>query len=154
MSPKRISSAEKSDSAFKRCHWRVCGCSRASFRRGDRLCADRKGICFPAREKQRKYSPATLVVVYKSVVNGDPNPNKVCTSYIERANLTVRTHCKRLARLTLAFSKKLENFKAAIALHLAYYNFVKTHGSLRCTPAMAAGIERTHWTIADLVNES
>lgn len=57
------------------------------------------------------------------------------------ANLTVRTHCKRLARLTLAFSKKLPNFKAAFALHLAYYNLVKTHGTVRCTPAMAAGIE-------------
>jgi hypothetical protein len=54
--------------------------------------------------------------------------------------------------LTLAFSKKLPNFKAAIALNLAYYNFVKTHGSLRCTPAMAAGIETSHWTVADLVN--
>ena len=65
--------------------------------------------------------------------------------------MTVRTHYKRLARLTLAFSKKLENFKAAIALHIAYYNFVKTHGSLRCSPAMAAGIEKSHWTIADLI---
>src|SRR5947208_16859652 len=81
-----------------------------------------------------------------------PNPSKVCTSYIERANLTVRTHCKRLARLTLAFSKKLDNFKAAIALHLAYYNFVKTRGSLRCTPAMEAGIENSTWTVSDLVN--
>jgi IS1 family transposase len=105
----------------------------------------------PARKDQRKYSPATLVAVYKSVVNGEPHPAKVCTSYIERANLTVRTHCKRLARLTLAFSKKLENFKAAIALHLAYYNFVKTHGTLRCTPAMAAGVESTHLTIENFI---
>lgn len=107
---------------------------------------------FRLGEDQRRYSPATLVAIYKSVVNGDPNPNKVCTSYIERANLTVRTHCKRLARLTLAFSKKLDNFKAAIALHIAYYNFVKTHGSLRCSPAMAAGIEKSHWAIIDLVD--
>src|SRR5437588_1628350 len=103
-----------------------------------------KEYASPVREEQRKYSPATLVAVYKSVVNGLPNPNKVCTSYIERANLTVRLHCKRLARLTLAFSKKLENFKAAIALHLAYYNLVKTHRTLRCTLAMAAGVESTH----------
>ena len=106
----------------------------------------------PNREDQRKYSPAERVAVYKSAITGDPNPNKVCTSYIERANLTVRTHCKRLARLTLAFSKKLENFKAAIALHLAYYNFVKNHGSLRFTPAMEAGIEKSAWTVSDLVN--
>ena len=111
-----------------------------------------KEYASPNREDQRKYSPAELVAVYKTAVTGDPNPNKVCTSYIERANLTVRTHCKRLARLTLAFSKKLDNFKAAIALHLAYYNFVKTHGSLRCTPAMEAGIEKSAWSVADLVN--
>jgi IS1 family transposase len=106
----------------------------------------------PTVEDQRKYSPAQLSAVYKTAIVGDPNPDKVCTSYIERANLTMRTHCKRLARLTLAFSKKLPNFKAAIALNLAYYNLVKTHGSLRCTPAMAAGIETSHWTVADLVN--
>ena len=92
------------------------------------------------------------MAVYKSVVNGVPSPAKLCTSYIERANLTVRTYCKWLSRLTLAFSKKLENFKAAIALHLAYYNFVKTHGSIRCTPAMEAGIEKSAWTVADLVD--
>ena len=106
----------------------------------------------PAIEDQRRYSPAKLSAIYKTEIVGKPNPEHVCTSYIERANLTMRTHCKRLARLTLAFSKKLDNFKAAIALNLAYYNLVKTHGSLRCTPAMAAGIETSHWTIADLVN--
>jgi IS1 transposase len=110
-----------------------------------------KEYASPAREDQRKYSPATLVSVYKSVVNGVPNPAKVCTSYIERANLTMRLHCKRLARLTLAFSKKFENFSAAVALHLAYYNLVKTHGSLRCTPAMAAGIEQSHLTVENLI---
>jgi IS1 family transposase len=113
-----------------------------------------KEYASPAREDQRKYSPATLVAVYKSAVNGVPNPAKVCTSYIERANLTVRLHCKRLARLTLAFSKKLENFKAAIALHLAYYNLVKTHGTLRCTPAMAAGIESTHLSVENLIESA
>ena len=70
----------------------------------------------------------------------------------QRVNLTVRTHCKRLARLTPAFSKKLENFKAAIALHLVYYNFVKTHGSLRCTPAMEAGIENSAGTVSNLID--
>jgi hypothetical protein len=54
--------------------------------------------------------------------------------------------------LTVAFSKKLDNFKAAMALHFAYYNFVKTHGALRCTPAMEAGIEKRAWTVSDLVN--
>jgi IS1 transposase len=90
--------------------------------------------------------------VFKTAIVGEPNPAKVCTSYIERANLTMRTHCKRLARLTLAFSKKLANFKAAIALDIAYYNFVKTHGSLRCTPAQEAGIETSAWSVSDLIN--
>jgi len=106
----------------------------------------------PSREDQRKYSPAQLSAVFKTAIVGEPNPAKVCTSYIERANLTVRTHCKRLARLTLAFSKKLGNFKAAVALHLAYYNLVKTHGSLRCTPAMEAGIANSAWKVSDLVD--
>lgn len=105
----------------------------------------------PNREDRRKYSPAQLTAVFTTAIVGEPNPSKVCTSYIERANLTVRTHCKRLARLTLAFSKKLENFKAAIALHLAYYNLVKTHSTLRCTPAMAAGIEQSHLTVENLI---
>jgi hypothetical protein len=58
---------------------------------------------------------------------------------------------KRMNRLTLAFSKKLENFEAAIALHFCAYNFVRTHASLRCTPAMAAGVERSFWSYGDLV---
>ncbi|CAN5716128.1 IS1 family transposase [soil metagenome] len=106
----------------------------------------------PVAEERRKYSPAKLKAVSREAINGDPVSSLVSTSMIERANLTVRTHCKRLARLTLAFSKKKENFTAAIALHLAYYNFVKFHGSLRMTPAMAAGIETSAWTVKDLVN--
>jgi hypothetical protein len=58
---------------------------------------------------------------------------------------------RRLTRLTYAFSKKLENFDAAVALHFAYYNFVRRHNTLRATPAMAAGIEREFWTVGDLV---
>ncbi len=110
-----------------------------------------KEFASPVPEEQRRYSPARLVMAYKSAIVGTPNPATVCTSYVERANLTMRTHCKRLARLTLAFSKKLANFKAAFALNVAYYNFVKTHGTLRCTPAMAAGIESTHWTVENLI---
>jgi hypothetical protein len=60
-------------------------------------------------------------------------------------------HCRRLSRLTNAFSKKLENFKAAIALHYAYYNFVKNHTAIRCTPAMEAGVANSAWTVQNLV---
>ncbi len=111
-----------------------------------------KTYAAPVKEEQRKYSPAQLVSISKDVVTGSPRYEQICTSYIERSNLTLRNHCKRLARLTLAFSKRLENFKAAVALNLAYYNFVKTHGTLRCTPAMEAGIESSPWTVQNLVD--
>jgi hypothetical protein len=75
----------------------------------------------------------------------------ISTSYVERLNATTRLHVKRLNRLTLAFSKKFENFQAAVGLHFAYYNFVKRHNSLRCTPAMAAGVEKDFWTVGQLV---
>ena len=101
---------------------------------------------------ERRYSPAKLVRVHTEVITGDPLPPFISTSYIERFNGTTRHHVKRLARLTLAFSKKLENFEAAVSLHFLYYNFIKTHGSLKCTPAMAAGVERSFWTVADLVD--
>ena len=87
----------------------------------------------------------------KRAVTGSPDMDLVSTSYIERLNATTRLHMRRLTRLTLAFSKKLENFQAAVALHFAYYNLVKRHGTLRCTPAMAAGIEREFWSVGDLV---
>lgn len=103
---------------------------------------------------QRRYSPPELVSVHKDVVTGDPVDELISTSYVERLNLTTRHHMKRLARLTLAFSKKLENFEAAVGLHFAYYNFVKNHKTLRCTPAMAAGVERDFWTVADLVEKA
>lgn len=79
---------------------------------------------------------------------------KVSTSYIERQNLTMRMHCRRLTRLTNAFSKKLENFKAAIGLHYGYYNFVKKHQTLKTAPAVAGGVIEKPWTIADLVDMS
>lgn len=100
---------------------------------------------------ERRYSPAKLVKVYTEAIMGDPLPPFISTSYVERLNLTTRHHMKRLARLTLAFSKKLENFEAAVGLHFCYYNFVKNHKTLRMTPAMAAGVERDFWTVADLV---
>jgi len=67
---------------------------------------------------------------------------------IERLNATTRLHVKRLSRLTLASSKKLETFKAAVGPHFAYYNCVRRHNTLRCTPAIAAGIEKELWSVA------
>ena len=93
----------------------------------------------------RKYSAPEFVSVEKRAVTGHPDMDLVSL------NATTRLHMRRLTRLTLAFSKKLENFEAAVALHFAYYNLVKRHGTLRCTPAMAVGIERDFWSVGDLV---
>jgi IS1 family transposase len=99
----------------------------------------------------RRYSAPEFVSCEKRVINGAPDNSLISTSYVERLNATTRHHMRRLTRLTLAFSKKLENFEAAVALHFAYYNFVKRHGTLRCTPAMAAGVTPSFWKVADLV---
>ncbi len=98
-----------------------------------------------------RYSPAEVVEVKKSAVAGKPDFALISTSHVEKQNHTLRMHCRRLTRLTNAFSKKLENFEAAVALNFAYYNFCKTHGAVRMTPAQAAGVESSAWTVAELV---
>jgi IS1 family transposase len=100
---------------------------------------------------ERKFSAPEVVTTEKRRVIGRPNMRLASTSHIERLNGTTRLHMRRLTRLTYAFSKKRKNFEAATALHFAYYNFVKRHISIRCTPAMAAGIERDFWNVSDLV---
>lgn len=102
-------------------------------------------------EATRRYSPPDVLKIKKEAVQGTPDMTLVSTSYVEKQNHTVRMHCRRLSRLTNAFSKKRENFEAAIALHYAYYNFCKRHTTLRCTPAMEAGVANSQWTTADLV---
>ena len=101
--------------------------------------------------QERRYSAPEVTSMEKMVVMGYPEMDLISTSHIERLNGTTRLHVRRLTRLTYAFSKKLENFEAAVALHFAYYNFVRSHKTIRMTPAMAAGIERNFWTVADLV---
>jgi len=102
-------------------------------------------------QEQRRYSPPKLVRIHKSVIAGNPDEDLISTSYIERQNLTMRMHMRRLTRLTNAFSKKRENFRAAVGLHFAYYNFVRIHKSLRMTPAMAGGVTDHVWTVKDLI---
>ncbi len=102
-------------------------------------------------EEQCRYSPPEVMNVRRMPVSGSPVVDLISTSHVEKQNHTLRMHCRRLTRLTNAFSKKLENFKAAVALHYAYYNFVKSNIAIRCTPAMAAGVTNTFWTVRDLV---
>ncbi len=100
---------------------------------------------------ERRFSAPEIVITEKKSVTGFPDMRLASTSHVERLNGTTRLHMRRLTRLTYAFSKKLENFEAAVALYFAYYNFVKRHNTLRATPAMAAGIERDFWTVGNLV---
>ena len=101
--------------------------------------------------QERRHSAPEIVFAEKQHVVGHPDMDLVSTSYVERLNATTRLHMRRLTRLTHAFSKKLENFEAAVALQFAYYNLVRTHGSLKMTPAMAAGVEKSFWTVGDLI---
>jgi IS1 family transposase len=98
-----------------------------------------------------RYSPPGLAEVISKVIDGRPDPKRICTSHIERQNLTMRMQMRRFTRLTNAFSKKLENLKAACALHFAHYNFCRVHSSLRVTPAMAAGISSRIWNLGELI---
>lgn len=103
-----------------------------------------------AEEKER-YIPSKFVRAVPSVINGDPNPKMISTSHVESNNLSMRNFMRRLTRLSLGFSKKLENLKHAVALYFAWYNFVRAHCSLRVTPAMEAGITDHAWSLAELI---
>jgi IS1 family transposase len=103
------------------------------------------------KDAASRYSPAEVVSTEKTIISGMPDVNRISTSHVEKQNHTLRMHCRRLTRLTNAFSKKFENFEAAVALNFTYYNFVKTHGAIRMTPAQAAGVETSAWTVSELV---
>jgi IS1 family transposase len=102
-------------------------------------------------EDARRYSPPDVISSEKVIVAGTPKYDLISTSYIERANATTRQHMRRLTRLTHAFSKRRENFEAAVGLHFAYYNFVRRHNTIRCTPAMEAGVTSSFWSVGDLL---
>jgi len=97
-----------------------------------------------------RYSPATCIGCDMKTVSGVPDPKHVSTSYVERQNLTMRMSMRRFTRLTNAFSKKVENHAAAVALHFVYYNFARIHKTLRVTPAMAAGVADHVWSMEEI----
>ena len=84
-------------------------------------------------------------------MTGRPDKAHISTSYVERQNLTMRMHMRRFTRLTNAFSKKVENHAHAVAIHFMFYNFVRMHKTLRCSPAMAAGVTDKLWELADII---
>jgi IS1 family transposase len=102
-------------------------------------------------ESEGRYSPAEVVDTEVVPVLGNPEPKRICTSHVERQNLTMRMQIRRLTRLTNGFSKKWENLWAALCLHFAYYNFCRIHKTLRVTPAMEASIADHVWSIVELL---
>lgn len=100
----------------------------------------------------RRYSPGEIVNSLPIPVTGNPRPHLISTSHVERQNLTIRMQLRRFTRLTNAFSKKLENLKAALAIHFAWYNFCRIHSTLRVTPAMAATVSDHVYELAELIS--
>jgi IS1 family transposase len=103
------------------------------------------------KEGERRYSPAVCTGAKKETMIGLPDKKHISTSYVERQNLTMRMSMRRFTRLTNAFSKKIENHAASLAIHYMHYNFVRIHQTLRVTPAMAAGLTDRLWELEDLV---
>ena len=106
----------------------------------------------PAVEAKRRYSPAVCTGATKNTVIGSPELKDISTSHVERANLSMRMGMRRFTRLTNAFSKKIENHMHAISFYFMVYNFVKVHGTVKTTPAIAAGVTAIQWTMEDIVN--
>ncbi len=104
-----------------------------------------------SQDGEKRYSPAEVASVEVVPVTGQPDPERICTSIVERSNLSLRMGLRRFTRLTNGFSKKWENHWAAVALWYCWYNFGRIHKSLRVTPAMAAGIADHQWTVRELL---
>jgi IS1 family transposase len=102
-------------------------------------------------EPETRYSPAKCIGAKKQPIFGNPDEDRIGTSRIERHNLSVRMENRRFTRLTNAFSKKWANHRAGLALYFAYYNFCRVHRSLRYTPAMAANLTTSVWSLKDLL---
>ena len=102
-------------------------------------------------EGQTRYSPAACIGCDTKVITGNPDRKHVSTSYVERQNLTMRMSMRRFTQLTNAFSKKLENHAAMVALYFMFYNFARLHQTLRVTPAMEAGLSDHVWSIEEIV---
>src|SRR5579859_3220549 len=103
-------------------------------------------------ESEARYSPAECMGCRTIPMSGNPKARDISTSFVERQNLTMRMQMRRFTRLTNAFSKRIENHMHAVALFYMWYNFGRIHQTLRVTPAMAAGLAQSPWTIDDIVS--
>jgi IS1 family transposase len=106
----------------------------------------------PGNDAAHRYSPGSIKGVERTVVAGDPDPDHISTSFVERFNLSTRMGSRRFTRLTNGFSKRLANHRAAIALQIAAYNLTHYHETIRCTPAMALGVADHIWSIGELMD--
>ena len=103
------------------------------------------------RPDAARYSPAVCIGCEKAEMIGSPDPKHISTSYVERANLSMRMSMRRFTRLTNAFSKKIENHAASVAIYFTWYNFGRVHQTLKMTPAMKAGIANHVWTVDEMI---
>lgn len=113
-----------------------------------------KQYATPSTKGQQRYSPATIIGTKEYQNAGQSQPGQLCTSHVERHNLTVRMQNRRWTRLTNAFSKRWENHVLMFALFVAWYNFCRPHMTLGATPAVAAGLAMTPWTVEELLRRS
>jgi len=104
----------------------------------------------PAGDEKR-YSPAECIGCIPTTVTGEPDPKHISTSYVERQNLSMRMSMRRFTRLTNAFSRKIENHMAMVAIYFMWYNFGRVHQTLRVTPAMEAGVAKHVWSVEEIV---
>jgi IS1 family transposase len=109
---------------------------------------------FADAEQPGRYGPPEVVGEHRIPRAPHLDPNEICTSHVERHNLSIRTFMRRFTRLALGFSKKLQNLEAATSLYVGHYNFCRWHGTLNKTPAMAAGLTGHPWTLAELLTEA
>lgn len=103
------------------------------------------------QDADHRYSPPVVMDITSDVIHGNPDPKRVCTSIVERNNLTIRTQMRRFTRLTNAFSKNRENLKWALAIFFAYYKFCWVHGRIKDPPAMVAHLTDHVWSLTELL---
>lgn len=108
---------------------------------------------YAASQEETRYSPAQIIRAKKKKICGNPDTDKICTSHVERQNLSVRMGVRRFTRLTNAFSKKRRNHVAALALYFAHYNFCRVHGTIGTTPAAEHGLADRPWTMRELLEQ-
>lgn len=105
-------------------------------------------------EDQRQYSPAKIIGTKKEAIHNWPKMDKICTSHVERQNLNFRTFVRRMTRLSNGFSKVWRNHEAMIALYICHYNYVRVHGTIKTTPAVASGLTTKKWTVREMLERT